>query len=85
MAALAFYRDVLGFDGIEEKEVAYGPARIRFTDDDWDPYNTQPRPRGSAILFFQTDDVLAMHAVIKARGGVPSEPEKVNWIKMHMF
>jgi uncharacterized glyoxalase superfamily protein PhnB len=82
---VAFYRDVLGFDVVDDVEVAYGPARIRFGDDDWDPYNNERRPRGSAILFFQTDDVRAMHAAIKARAGVPSEPEKVNWIKMEMF
>jgi uncharacterized glyoxalase superfamily protein PhnB len=63
----------------------YGPARIRFVEDDWDPYNTERRPRGSAILFFQTDDVAGMHTAIKGRGGAPSEPENVNWIKMRMF
>jgi len=83
--AVAFYRDVLGFDAVDDREVAFGPARIRFVEDDWDPYNTERRSRGSAIVFFQTDNVTAMHAAIKARGGAPSDPEKVNWIKMRMF
>jgi catechol 2,3-dioxygenase-like lactoylglutathione lyase family enzyme len=82
---VAFYRDVLGFQVVDEKEVAYGPARIVFSEDDWDPYNTERRSRGSAMVFFQVDDVVGMHAVVKARGGAPSEPEKVNWIKMHVF
>ncbi len=43
------------------------------------------RDPGSAILFFQIDDVEAMHSVISARGGKPSDIEKVNWIKMRMF
>lgn len=75
-----FYRDVLGFDirdraGVVEAE--YGPARIQFARPDG--------PLKSAILFFETGDVDAMHAAIRARGGTPSPPEKVNWIKMRMF
>lgn len=83
--AIAFFRDVLGFEVVDDSEVVYGPARIRFGEHDWDPYNTESRPRGSAILFFQAADVTAMHAAIRARGGAPSEPERVNWIKMEMF
>lgn len=37
------------------------------------------------MLFFETDDVAAMHDVIRARGGNPNGLEKVNWIKMRMF
>jgi uncharacterized glyoxalase superfamily protein PhnB len=83
--AIAFYRDVLGFDAVQEREVVCGPARIRFTEEDWDLYNTQSGRKGSAIVFFQTADVAALHAVVKARGGAPTELEKVNWIKMQMF
>src|SRR5690349_16577123 len=83
--AVAFYRDVLGFDVVEEKEVACGPARIRFTTEDWSLYNTDSGPPGSAIVFFQTADVAAMHAAVKARVGAPTDLEKVNWIKMEMF
>ena len=82
---MAFYRDVVGFDVVGDKEIVYGPARLYFGDDDMDPYNTECKPRGSAIVFFQTDDVAAMHAAIKRRGAAPTDLEKVNWIKMQMF
>jgi catechol 2,3-dioxygenase-like lactoylglutathione lyase family enzyme len=87
--SVAFFRDILGFD-IGEREGALeavcGPARIRLGGEDFGPDNhEQPRPRGSAMLFFETDDVAAMHAGIRARGGSPSEIEKVNWIKMRVF
>jgi len=87
--SIAFYRDVLGFDapdGVDGVEVVYGPARIRFGAHDYAPDDWEgSRPRGSAILFFQTDDVAALHETIRTRGGYPSELEKVNWIKMRMF
>jgi len=75
-----FYRDVLGFEIREQAgliEAVYGPARIQFA--------RRELPRKSAVLFFETGDVDAMYAAIRARGGSPSEPEKVNWIKMRMF
>jgi uncharacterized glyoxalase superfamily protein PhnB len=37
------------------------------------------------VLFLQTEDVAAMHSAVRARGGSPSEIERVNWIKMRMF
>jgi catechol 2,3-dioxygenase-like lactoylglutathione lyase family enzyme len=77
--SILFYRDVLGFEVRDQEgivEAVYGPARIQFG---------RQEPQGSAILFFQAGDVDAMHAAIRARGGAPSEPEKVNWIKMRMF
>jgi catechol 2,3-dioxygenase-like lactoylglutathione lyase family enzyme len=84
-----FYRDVLGFEVHEASgtiEAVHGPARVRFGAQDYSPLDWEnPRPPGSAILFFQTDDVQAMQAAIRARGGTPSELEKVNWIKMQMF
>jgi catechol 2,3-dioxygenase-like lactoylglutathione lyase family enzyme len=84
-----FYRDVLGFEVRDESgaiEAVYGPARVRFGAQDYSPLDWEnPRPPGSAILFFQTGDVSAMHAAIRARGGSPSELEKVNCIKMRMF
>jgi uncharacterized glyoxalase superfamily protein PhnB len=78
--AVGFWRDVLGFEverspGQDEINLTSGPARIRFGEHD----------RAPAILFFETDDVDAMHALIRRRGGRPSEPEDVNWIKMRMF
>lgn len=74
----AFYRDLLGFDVHETPEgteVTCGPARLRIEAG-------EPEP---AILFFQTDDVAAMEAGIRARGGHPSDVTRVNWIKMEMF
>ena len=78
--SILFYRDVLGFEIRDEAgavEAVSGPARIQFA--------RHGEPPKSAIVFFQTDDVEAMHAAIRARGGLPSELEKVNWIKMRMF
>ena len=84
-----FYREVLGFEMRERDgamEAMYGPARLQFRKQDYAPCDWDtPRPPGTAILFFQTDDVAAMQAAIRARGGVPSELEQVNWIKMRMF
>jgi catechol 2,3-dioxygenase-like lactoylglutathione lyase family enzyme len=87
--SIVFYRDVLRFEvheGPDGVEASYGPARVHlgihgFAPIDWE----HPRPPGSAILFLETDDVAAMHAAIRARGGQPSDVEKVNWIKMQMF
>jgi catechol 2,3-dioxygenase-like lactoylglutathione lyase family enzyme len=77
--SILFYRDMLGFEVREQAgivEAVYGPACIQFGRQD------QPE---SAILFFEAGDVDAWHAAIRARGGAPSQPEKVNWIKMRMF
>lgn len=72
-----FYRDVLGFE-VRERSGAIvavcGPTRIEFAANDH-----------SSILFFETNDVRSLHAAIRSRGGVPSELQKVNWIKMEMF
>lgn len=85
----AFYRDILGFEVCDREgvtEAVSGPARIQFTREDYAPNEWEhPRPPGSAMLFFETDDVAAMHAAIRERGGHPSQIEKVNWIKMQMF
>jgi catechol 2,3-dioxygenase-like lactoylglutathione lyase family enzyme len=93
--SLVFYRDVLGFNAGSVRdengvpalvEVKYGPAVIQLGVHESAPDSTgTPRPRGSAILFFQTDDVAMMRDAVIARGGQPSELEKVNWIKMRMF
>jgi catechol 2,3-dioxygenase-like lactoylglutathione lyase family enzyme len=86
--SIVFYRDVLGFEVHDQPgtiEADYGPARIRITQDGAPNHREDPGPRRSAILFFQTGDVDAMHAAIRARGGTPSELEKVNSIKMRMF
>lgn len=87
--SLAFYRDILGFEIREESgsiEAVCGPARIQFGEQDYAPGHAgEPRPLGSAMLFFHTNDVSALHATICRRGGAPSEIEKVNWIKMRLF
>ncbi len=83
--SIAFYRDMLGFEATGQA-VESGPARIELVTTDTAPDSTGiPRPRGSAILFFETDDVAALRAAVLARGGKPSELEKANWIKMRMF
>ena len=93
--SIAFYRDVLGFEvrpvreGYGEPgvaEVVSGPARIQIGIADGAVDSTgDRRPRGSAMLFLETDDVAGMREAVAARGGIPSELEKVNWIKMRMF
>jgi predicted enzyme related to lactoylglutathione lyase len=83
--SIAFYRDVLGFQ-TRERAVESGPARIEFVIGESASDSTgQPRPRGAAILFFETDDVARMRDAVLAHGGTPSELEKVNWIKMRVF
>jgi len=91
----AFYRDLLGFSfedvhDADGKKVAIkginGPAHIEFGEDDYSPdYPMQKREFGTAILFFPTNNVAGMRETVLARGGKPSELEKVNWIKMEMF
>jgi uncharacterized glyoxalase superfamily protein PhnB len=93
--SLDFYRNVLGFDtralpegdGLPAvAEAVYGPARIQFSIQDSAFDGTgESRPRGSAIVFFLTDDVSAMHEALVARSGSPTEIEKVNWIKYRLF
>lgn len=93
--SIAFYRDMLGFearslpagDGVPAAaEVVSGPARIQLDRRD-EAYDStgERRPRGAAILFFQTDDVTSLRDAVLARGGAPSALEKANWIKMRVF
>ena len=94
--SVAFYCKVMGFDIASDAmksnipsqaEVVYGPARIQFsTEEGLTVDSSGPMsPRGSAMLFFEVDNVPLMHAVIAAHGGQPSRPEKINWIKIEMF
>jgi len=87
--SIVFYRDVLGFEIRKEDDginAVLGPACIRFGKEGYAPTDwSTPKPPGSAILFLQSDDVVALHAAVRARGGKPSGIEKVNWIKMRMF
>ena len=86
-----FWQDVLGF-GVRQAtedgaiELTSGRARIRFGEYDCPPdLSGEGRPPGSAVVFFDTNDVEGMHAAIRQRGGQPSELEKVNWIKRRVF
>jgi uncharacterized glyoxalase superfamily protein PhnB len=87
--SIVFYCEILGFEVRDQRgiiEAVLGPARIQFNAQDRVPGDDAgARSRRSVILFFETGDVEAMHAAIRARGGEPSEIEKVNWIKMRMF
>lgn len=86
--SLAFYRDVLGFEARESPvvEVVSGPARIELSTQETAYDSTgEQRPRGAAILFFETDDVAGLRQAVVARGGTASVLEKVNWIKMGVF
>jgi catechol 2,3-dioxygenase-like lactoylglutathione lyase family enzyme len=93
--SIAFYRDILGFDvrhitngdGVSaQAEAVAGPARIQFTTEEKAIDSAlELRPRGSAIMFFETNDVAGMRDAVRARGGQPSELEKANWIKMQLF
>jgi catechol 2,3-dioxygenase-like lactoylglutathione lyase family enzyme len=87
---VAFWRDILGFEVSEQSEdggveVRSGRARIHFGEFDAAPDFSKEGSPGSAIVFFDTDDVAAMQAAIRRRGGQPSDLEKVNWIKRSVF
>jgi catechol 2,3-dioxygenase-like lactoylglutathione lyase family enzyme len=93
--SIAFYRDTLGFDvhptsgdaGVSVvAELTSGAARIQLSQRA-DPFDStgERRPRGAAILFFETDDVRSLREEIRGREGVTNELENVNWLKMRMF
>lgn len=93
--SVAFYCDVLGFEiapvttkinGPSLAEVVYGPARIQFYTEGSTIGSTGPlSTRGSAMVFFEVEDVGSMHDAIAARGGQATRPDKVNWIKIELF
>lgn len=89
--SITFYHNVLGFQvkrDEEGAELSRGPARIRLGQTGYSPGDwafTTARPPGSAVLFLQSGDIAATHSEVQGRGGVPSDIEKVNWIKMRMF
>ena len=86
--SVAFYRDVLGFEvrASAVVELVSGPARIELSQDETAADSTgEQRPRGAAILFFETDDVTGMRQAVVARGGAATQIEKANWIKMRVF
>lgn len=96
--SVAFYRDVLGFAAVStrtdeakeglpsEVELINGPARILIGAQGTAVDSTGDlRPRGAAMIFFETNDVAGMRELVLSRGGKPSELEKVNWIKYRVF
>jgi predicted enzyme related to lactoylglutathione lyase len=93
--SVAFYCDVLGFTIAPETsksnilslaEVVSGPARIQFYTAGSIVDSTGPLPSaGTSILFFEVNDVQAMHKAITARSGQTTTPAKANWIKIELF
>ena len=89
--AVGFWRDVLGFDvrGAEADgrvDLLSGAARVRLGERDWPPdFSGEGAHPGSAVVFFETDDVEALQSAIRGRGGDPSHLENVNWLKMRVF
>src|SRR4051812_38525461 len=94
--SVAFYRDVLGFtvnwehqeDGktiVAELELGAGKLQVGVHDGVKDTPE-QRSARHSTILFFETGDVVALHAGIVARRGKPSDVEDVEyWMRMRLF
>jgi len=89
--SVAFYRDALGFEVRQPEElsggeptnradVVNGPAHIELIATRDDASNGQ-----RSILFFETDDAVAMHQALESAGTRPSALEEVNWIKMRVF
>ncbi|TXJ23604.1 MAG: hypothetical protein E6Q24_16770 [Chitinophagaceae bacterium] len=89
--SLDFYTGKLGFSQAavsagSPPEAILGAARIIFHTHGGEVDSTGPLPSaGKAMIFFETDNVLAMYEELKKRGLNPSNPEKVNWIKMQLF
>jgi catechol 2,3-dioxygenase-like lactoylglutathione lyase family enzyme len=88
---LAFYRDILGFDVARSEtdpnalEVRSGPARIHFGPHEYGPDGREDPQPGSAVVFFETNNVEGLHAAVRTRGGSPSPLQRVNGIKMRVF
>lgn len=96
--SVAFYRDVLGFAVVSTRteaakeglpsdvELINGPARILIGAQSSAVDSTGDlRPRGTAMIFFETNDVAGMQELVRSRGGKTTELEKVNWIKYQVF
>nr|WP_295931797.1 VOC family protein [uncultured Dyadobacter sp.] len=92
-ASIAFYVDQLGFESVETlgtaipfPAVALGAARIYFHTTDGAVDSTGPlRPVGSAMIFFEINDVMGFYEIFQKKGLTPTKPERVNWIKMALF
>lgn len=84
--SVAFYRDVLGFTVQETvgdfgapavAEVSHGPARLQF--------GVVSDKAARKVVFFETDDVVAMRDAVSRHGGSPSALANVNGIKVRVF
>ena len=87
-ASLEFYSTQLGFSQQELQgdyrisaaaEMSLGPAHVQLYPVD-DDKSVEPE-----ILFFESDNVVGFHEVLRQRGANPSSLQRVNWIKMEMF
>ena len=91
-----FYCEVLGFsinwEHFENNipvviEVQHGPSKLQLAAHDGVRDNAEQRSaRRATILFFETDDVAALHSEIERRGGKPGALKIVDyWMRMRMF
>jgi predicted enzyme related to lactoylglutathione lyase len=91
-----FYCEILSFtsnwehfeqDAMVVAEVQLGAGKLQIAAHDGVRNNDeQRRARRATVLFFQCDDVAALHAQISSRGGMPSELKDVEyWMRMRMF
>jgi predicted enzyme related to lactoylglutathione lyase len=91
--SIAFYCDVLGFSKATDNNntnaavaLEYGPARLALSLPVSEADNNVPMsPPEHAMVFFEVADVHVMQEAILARGGHPTQPVKVNWMKMELF
>jgi uncharacterized glyoxalase superfamily protein PhnB len=92
----SFYRDALGFsteelyhdDGhLRVAELRLGQARLQVAEHDGVRDTPEQRSaRHSIILFFECDDVKALHEAVTARGANASALSiEELWIRMQMF
>ena len=94
--SVAFYRDVLGFKvnwehheggktGVAELQL--GAAKLQVGQHDGVKDTPEQRSaRHATILFFETDDVEALHVDVRARGGKASDIAEVDyWMRMRIF
>ena len=83
-----FYCQVLGFTSNWEHEdqgamvlaeLQLGVAKLQIAAHDGVRDNAEQRSaRRATVLFFESDDVAALHAAVQARGGRPSELKPSN-------
>jgi len=83
--ALAFYRDVLGFEVQadvpfgDQRWVAVAPSGSAVDFTLHPPFPGQPAPGWQQGLVLRTDDIAGVVAVLRAAGVAATEPEPVGW------